>query len=301
MNSELNKLLDERRSAIDEGRYGDAGAAGSKFMDMLLEEMIEEGPPVEVLIGLEACACKENGDWAGAEAAYRKLLEMQLASNSPFGIEHWAYSELAGLKALLDEHETAYELAQAATAAARRSNLELTVSITLVGEVWALVPLGRFIEAEAAADEAVQILGDGKQYDAGRGQALVARAYCRFELENHEAAAIDLDNAWKCLAPYSVVKDAAGIQSTLATYWWIKATMQAAGGDWASASVAWSNAIAHRRSVAGQCGVNAQHALAKTLWRFANTAIQAGDNSQAEAALAECRSIRERIHLPPLT
>ncbi len=298
LRSTFDKLLGDWRTAREEGRFAEVAAISSEIMDTVQQMAMEEPPTPEFLIGLEASLCEENGDWAGAEACYRKVLELELAADAPVSV-YSAYADLSSLKALLNEHETAYELAKLATAAARPCDSPMMLNMALVGQAWSAVLLGRIADAEAAASEAISILGTNKLYNTARGQALVARAYCRFEQGNRDTTASDLEAAWKCLAPMSIVKEAAGVHSPLASYWSIKAKMLADDGDWASAAAAWQKAIDHRRTVAGLLGVYTQNALARTLWQYAEAATRAGAKSEAESALAESQSIRKRLNLRP--
>lgn len=130
------------------------------------------------------------GDWAGAEAAYRKILAIQQQTGNA-GLVAKPQMDLSQLFCLSGRLDEAWDFACAATSSARQTGLYPLLAMALRNKAFCALARGATIEALAAASEAVQVIEPGKIADLMRAQAYTIRAECLLA-DGHASAAISI-------------------------------------------------------------------------------------------------------------
>jgi tetratricopeptide (TPR) repeat protein len=297
---EFVQLVQRFQDAVQAGRVDEADALSLNLMGLAAQHAMAHPTP-EMEIQAEAQRCEAAADWQGAENAYRKLLDR--ADSSGEAMQRYnGLSALCGLNQLLGRSAVALEKAETATAAARATELTTLLAMALEQQARCALRLGRVSEAAAALDEALRSMGQEKMYDVQRGRCLVHRAECALGSDDLGGADASLEAAHRCLEPQSRMEWAAGVHAGVARWWAVKARLLSAQGDVSGAANAWAKAVAGRRHVAElphAGGVYTQNALAEALAEQGRFLLTTGRAPEAEEALAETRSIRERLGLPP--
>jgi hypothetical protein len=175
----LERLMDAYKDALEAGRMEDAEAAILEFLALVAQTPDEPTP--ESLLLDEAEGCEATADWAGAEAAYRRMLARAQAEDNPC-TQFRAHDQLAMLHGLLGRHDAALEEARAAVAVARRADLPTLLFMALDGQALYALRTDRVPEALGAVSEALEQMDGGALYDFQRGRALALRAACRAAL-----------------------------------------------------------------------------------------------------------------------
>jgi hypothetical protein len=277
----------------------DAEAAVMEFL-ALVARTSDEPTPESVLLD-EAEHCEATADWAGAEAAYRRMLARAQAEDS--GITQFrAHGQLAMLHGLQGRHDAALAEARAAVAAARRADLSPLLFMALDDQALYALRTDRLPEALGAVSEALERMEDGALYDLPRGRALALRGACRAALGEWPAAERDLEASWARLQPQAAMAMAAGVHGILAQWWAVTARLRAAQGDAKGAAEGWQEAVARSRHLAALpqvSGPKAQSAVARMLHGLGHALMAQGSHYLAEEALAESRSLRQAVGLPP--
>ena len=310
--------------AESSGRHDEAQAVALQALMMAAEEA-ERNPTPDLLLIADAERCEVAGDWAGAEAARRKVLalrESELAQADArseragdstaaqpdderwraFGLIAKAHADLSALQKRWGRLDDAWNSARAATAAARRANLWPLLHLTLQNETACALDRGDVASALAAASEDVRQIEPGALHDSMRARALLARGRCLVASGDLAAAEQDLAASWELLEPRSHSAFLAGVQRTIARWWETTARLRARKGDGSGAVAAWRQAVEKRREVAALPQVetpSSLDALASALKEFSEALSQAGDLDAAGAALAEAETIRGNAGLPP--
>lgn len=295
----LERLLGAYTDALEAGRMEDAEAAVMEFL-ALAAQIPDEPTPESVLLD-EAGRCEANADWAGAEAAYRWMLE-RARENANDTTQFRAHSQLAMLHGLLGRHEAALEEARAAVAAARRADLSPLLFMALDDQALYALRTDRLPEALGAVFEALERMEDGTLYDLPRGSALALRGACRAALGEWPAAERDLEVSWARSQPRAAMAMAAGVHGILARWWAVTARLRGAQGDAKGAAEGWQEAVARSRHVAALpqvSGPKAQSAVARMLHGLGHALMAQGSHYFADEALTESRSLRQAVGLPP--
>jgi hypothetical protein len=269
------------------------------FADLAQQAPVEPTP--ESLLLDEATHCEATADWAGAEAAYRRLLVRAEETDDAY-TQFRAHDQLAMLRGLLGRHDAALEEARAAVAAARREDLAPLLFMALDGQAFCALRRDRVPEALAAVSEALERMEDGALYGLLRGRTLALRAACRAALGEWPAAERDLEASWSALQPQAALFFAAGAQAGLEQWWAVTARLRAAQGDANGAVAARQEAAARARHLAALlqvAGPYTQSALARALLGLGHALASLGPAPRAEEAFAESRSLRQAAGLPP--
>lgn len=295
----LERLMGAYKDALEAGRMEDAEAAVMEFLALAAQAPDEPTP--ESLLLDEAKRCEATADWAGAEAAYRRMLARAQSENHDH-TQFRAHDQLAMLNGLLGRHGAALEEARAAVAAARRADLPTLLFMALDTQAFCALRTDGVPEALGAVSEALERMEDGGLYDLARGRALALRGACRAALGEWPAAERDLEASWRALQPQAAMAFAAGVHGTLVRWWAVTARLRAAQGDANSAVEGWREAVARSRHLAALpqvCGPNTQSALARMLHGLGHALTAEGSLQLAEEAFAESRSLRQTTGLPP--
>jgi hypothetical protein len=295
----LERLVGAYKDALEAGRMEDAEAALLEFL-ALAAQISHEPSPESVLLD-EAERCEATADWAGAEAAYRRMLARAQAEVSDTA-QFRAHDQLAMLHGLLGRHDAALEEARSAVAAARRADLSPLLFMALDSQALYALRTDRVPEALGAVSEALERMEDGALYNLPRGSALILRGACRAALGEWSAAERDLEGSWSMLQPQAAMAIVAGVHGRLARWWVVTARLRAAQGDANSAVEGWQEAVARSRHLAALpwvAGPNTQSALARTLHGLGHALTEQGPPYLAEEAFAESRSLRQAVGLPP--
>jgi tetratricopeptide (TPR) repeat protein len=295
----LERLLGAYRGALEAGRMEEAETAVLEFLALAAQAPVEPTP--ESLLRDEAERREAAADWAGAEVTYRRMLAQARAANDDY-TQFRSHEHLATLHGLLGRHAAALEEARAAVAAGRRADLPTLLFMALNGQALCALRTGRVPEALAAASEALQRMEGGALYDLQRGSALALRGACRAALGEWPAAERDLGASWGLVQPQAALAFAAGVHGLLARWWAITARLRAAQGDGGRAVEAWQEAVDRLRHLAQlpqASGPYAQSALARALHGLGHALAAQGPPDPAAEALAESRSLRQAVGLPP--
>jgi len=263
-------------------------------------EQAEKNPSPELLFKMEAGDCEARGDWAGAEACYRKVLSIQEAAGN-FALIFKAHHELGRLFLLVGDLEKAETCARAATAAARQTDLFALHVIALQNQANCALRRLDYAGALEAASEAVALVEPGRLQDRRRASALVTRARCRLASGDFEGADSDLAACKPILLEQDVSPMFAGVHSDAAAWWEVAAGIRAHHRDLAGAVEAWTQAVNGRRHVASLGHVSGPHtsaALARALRHLGEALHAAGQPEEGQTALAEAQQVWREIGLP---
>jgi ATP/maltotriose-dependent transcriptional regulator MalT len=199
--------------------------------------------------------------------------------------------------------EAAWKYAQAATAAARKTELYPVMVMALENQASMALEMNEPAAALAAAAEAVEVIEPGKMSENMRGRALAYHAECLVRTGDVTAAEERLQEGWKMLAPGSTSKMLPGPVLALAKWWEVKACIETAKGAIESAAESISCAIEFRRmglQRAVQPIPYGTAAMARTLETMASVSSDLGNEARAQQAREEAKEFRKLSHLPPL-
>ena len=263
-------------------------------------EEAEKNPSPELVFKMEAGDCEARGDWAEAEACYRKALSIQEATGN-FGLVFKTHYDLGRLFLLVGDLEKAETCARAATAAARQTDLSAVQVMALQNQANCALRRLDYAGALEAASEAVALVEPGRLQDRRRASAWVTRARCRLAAGDLEGAGSDLAACQPILLGRDESPMFAGVHSDAAAWWEVAAGIRARHRDLAGAVEAWTQAVKGRRHVASLGHVSGPHtfaALACALRHLGEALHAAGQPEESQAALAEAQQIWREIGLP---
>jgi hypothetical protein len=296
---DLERLMGAYTDALEAGRMHDAEAAIMRFL-ALLAQTPDEPTPESLLLDQAQCF-EATADWAGAEAAYRRMLAPAQAQNHDYS-QFRTHEQLAMLLGLLGRHGAALEEARAAVAAARRAELPTMLFLALDAQALYALRTDGVPEALRAVAEALERMECGALYDLARGRALALRGACRVALGEWPAAERDLEACWRVLQPQAAMAMAAGGQGTLVRWWAVTARLRAAQGDAHGAVQGWQEAVERGRHLAALpqvSGPYTQSTLARMLHGLGHAWTARGSPYLADEAFAESWSLRQAVGLPP--
>lgn len=263
-------------------------------------EEAEKNPSPELVFKMEASDCEARADWAGAEAAYRKVLSIQEATGN-FVLISKTHCELGRLFLLVGDLEKAEACARAATATARQTDLFAVHVMALQNQANCALRRLDYSGALQAASEAVALVEPGPLQDRRRASALVTRARCRLASGDFEGADSDLAACKPILLEQDVSPMFAGVHSNAAAWHEVAAGIRAHHRDLDGAVQAWTRAVQGRRHVASLGHVSGPHtsaALARALRHLGQALHAAGQPQEGQTALAEAQQICREIGLP---
>jgi tetratricopeptide (TPR) repeat protein len=264
----------------------------------LAHEWCEQNPSPEMNLNATANHCERNADWHGAESAYREILA--LPSLDP-ATECQAHSDLAALYRLLGRHSDEIEEDSRATAAARRSDCDVLLIMSLAIQARTMIDRGALDDAHALIDEATLLLSPDELYSQLRGSLLVLRAKYSIRAGQLRDAQRDLAQAFDLLKPCTNLEIAAGAHRDLAKWWSISAELHAARNDLQSAVDDWAEAASISTHIASLPHVEGPHSrfhVAEMLLGLAEALRRTGRADEAAEALNEREIIRSSIGLP---
>jgi len=288
---EFEKLIKRYAEAVSDGNAQEEQSAAMQTLMMVTEEATKNPTP-NLLLKNEAHTCESQGDWAGAEAAYRKVLALE-ESLGNFGMIAKAHMDLCRLLRVLGRLDEAWQFACEAVAAARRTQIFSVLAMAL--DLQAHCALGREDRAAAlkASSEAVQVIEPGRIYDSMRAKALIAHARCSLACGDPAAADSDLASSWELIqARFSTMMP--GPLLTWANWWEVKSQLEEQRRNLNGAREAMSRAIEYFRRLQGPYGLLA---VSRALQQASRLSTQAEDLLQAERASAEAKQIRSDLRL----
>src|SRR5947207_9669274 len=129
---EFQKKIEAYAAAAEAGDQNAASQAAFAALAMAGMEAINNPIP-EILLGQEAQEHEAAQNWAGAEAAYRKLLALHEASGNPRLIVK-PHIDLSRLFRLQNRQEEAWEQACAASEVGRKADMFMLLTMALDNE-----------------------------------------------------------------------------------------------------------------------------------------------------------------------
>lgn len=297
---EAGALLEAYREAMQQGHHEQAEAFAIQVLAFASEQVGKE-PSQDLLLAEEAHQWEAEGQWGKAEAAYRQALALAEAEGSPM-MEYNAHDDLSGLYSFLGQEERAFAEAEAAAKAARRVKMVPLLSMALDGQARCALSIGNPSLALSLMNELLALLPKkDRMKDLSRARALTLRARCYVEIGQWEQVQADLEAAWPLLEPLSGSVMMAGVQSGLANWWSVTATLRHRQGDFAGAAEAMREAVTYRRRVSQAPQLEGPYKfshLANSLHKLGLALLAIEDVKGAEAAFQECRAIRQAIGQP---
>jgi tetratricopeptide (TPR) repeat protein len=260
----------------------------------------EKNPTPELELKQEAGECEAHGDWAGAEACYRKVLALEQATGNG-GAIFKAHYDLSRLFLLIGDLDKADAGARAATAAARLAKVFPVLAMALENQAICALRRSDHAGALEAASEAVAAVEPGRIHDGSRAGALVTRARCRMASGDLPGAESDLAACKPILLDREVSPIFAGLHSRAAGWWEVTAESRTRNGDLRGACEAWAEAVNRRRHVASLGQVSGPYtlaALARTLRRLGEAFDAAGKPEDGKTTQAEALRIWCELGLP---
>lgn len=264
----------------------------------LAEAFADENPSEDLKLMQEAGECEERGDWEGAEAAYRALLD--LPNVDPLGI-HRAHVSLYSHFRLLGRDADAFEHARLASLAARQIDFGIVKTLSLWRDARCALDRDELPAAETAIAEAFTIVDQDEVANQLRAKLFIVRAEIAVARGRLSAAETDLQEAMDLLHPMSAMAMAGGIHSDLADGWSVTSRLRAARSDTSGAIEAAANAVAAHRHIAALphlAGVHTSVALAAALKNLADALSAGGLRREAQAALEEHDAIIDEAKIP---
>jgi tetratricopeptide (TPR) repeat protein len=304
--AKLVELIKLGCSAMQNRDYGVADQAGSALLDRAWEMVVEAAERDEVddnlLLKIEAADCEDRGDWDGAISAYQKILEIAVASSSPFAI--WkARDDLAGLYFLLGDHDSAIREQHLATAAMRRDDSELEMRMALISEATLLLRIDRFSDAFSRVAEGLAIQDTTVDDKLGRTRLMVLNASCLAAAGHLDDARAVLRDSWPYLNEASQMAEAGGVHATVCSWWWAEADCSESSKDLPGNVHALRQALAAAPYVAQLSHCDSVYTKAKVVRvreQLAESLSQCGQLDEARSLRKESQSARVALKLLPL-
>ena len=297
----IKELLAAIEAARERGQHDEMERLTLEFM-ALAAEYIEANPSPELELKMDAHQMEMEGDWAGAEPAYLKVLEIKELSQSAAGL-YQAHANIAGFYAVQGKNDLAWDHQQSSTVWARQCKMEPIHLLALECEAGMARRRGEVALAWGLIEEAVGILDseEGRSYDLARARILVVRSRLYLDAGALDEGEADLTIAQDILEPQSGFLIAAGIHSGLAGWWRATALLRAYRGDLTGSLSAWRESVGRCRHVATLSqlvGPFKYIYLGASLLRLAAALEKAGLGDEASAARREGQGIYLHFKLP---
>lgn len=279
--------------AVEAGKAEEAQGAAMQALALAAEEA-QCHPTPSLVLQAEAADCENKRDWAGAEAAYRKVLPLEEATGKHACIAK-AQMDLARLLRLTGRLEEAAQFAASASSSARQAEMFPVLVMALENQASCALARQELKVALMAATESLQVIEPGKLYDSMRARALITHAKCLVAKGDVAGAESKLAASWDLLQRQGVNRNLPGPIFALANWWEIKSQVLEQRGEVEGAREAINQSIDRRRQNESPYAI---WLLVRALERRAELSRQLGDLSQAERAMAEASSLREDLRLP---
>jgi tetratricopeptide (TPR) repeat protein len=284
-NREFFEVMQRYHAAVEQGRMEDADAATLELFEAA-GNLVLKDPRPEWAFREEARGFEAEGKWQFAELAYRKALEITDAAGDAVW-QFRAHSDLSRHYHLVGRLDAAAQHAKLSTEHARQTDIPISLAGTLEWESFVGLELNRVTDALAAIQEALGIIeSEYSDEPISRGRGLVLRADCFRRSGDLVSAAADLENAMSGLKSLEALEFAAGVHSTIGSWWLVKARLLIEMNECPAGLQAWQKAIASKRHVAGlpQCeGPHVKSILASALWEYGNALLTAGRGEKHSA------------------
>jgi tetratricopeptide (TPR) repeat protein len=244
--AEFQKRIEAYASAAEAGDQEATTQAGMAAFMLAGMEAINNPTP-EILLAQEAQEHEAAQNWAGAEAAYGKLLALHEASGNPRFVVK-PHLDLCRLFWLLNRRDEGWEHACAASEAGRKADMFMLLIMALDNEAGCALDRGEVERALAAASEAVQAIEPGKIFDHARARALIRRAECLLAKREQEKAEEELKQAWTFLES-KVGIFGPGRMNTWARWWEVRTQAHLGRKETTEAREAITKAIEQRKQI----------------------------------------------------
>ena len=294
----FEQLVTKAASASNAGKDEEAERAAMTMLMMAGAKALKSPSP-DLELGNTASACEENGDWAGAERARRKLLALRKREGHAGMIAKGQF-DLSRLLRLLGRLDEAWRYARAATKTARREQLDPLTVMMLENEAQCALERKDVAHALAAAEEALKLVKPERMQNNIRMRTLTLRAQCLLACGDKAGAEGDLKAASK-LESDMVFGGMGGAIAAQARWREIRAELQVRRKNLTGAANSLKRALALRRKAADGCCGQSPYAVvgrARGLERFAEISGQLGNVTAQKEALSEAKALRELAHLP---
>ena len=296
---EFQKVIENMAKAVSAGNTTEAERMGMQTLMFAGEEAMQHPTPKQ-LAQEEARRCEESADWAGAETAWLKALELSKGESSP-AHQVKPHLDVSGFFGLLGRWDEAWAHANAAVTGARGANIPPLLVMSLRNQAACALKRGDSATALAAAKEAVDHVKPGPMSSPALGRSLVLRARCLLASGDLAAAERDLATAFDLLSPMTDARFMAGLQSGIAQYWQVRGALLSTQGKPVEAKEAWACAVDLYRQIAQLPQVEKRDvlsALSRSLEGFRKVLQELGDNKLAEQTATEVESIGKQLGLP---
>jgi len=295
----LEQRVVEYVKAVNEGRE----IEGS-LMEMLAMAGAQAmaDPTPDLIWKTLARDCEENGNWAGAEEAYKKVLELAKEHPNPaFPLK--PHLDLASLYKMLGKKDEARAHIEIALGLARKSEIQSLLLMALESKSTCDLGERELEEISAAAKEGFETTPNERIYHLVKARFLLLQARCAAEFAKYDAA----ESLMAAARGFVGERD----QSDFMTgYQWyhsraaeVVAKIHAARGETAQAIDAYSETVARERTINSQPhvqGIRSRYRLALTLQTFANY-LETGEKiAYAMQTRVEAEEILKSLKLPSL-
>jgi tetratricopeptide (TPR) repeat protein len=291
------KLWNRYQEAVAKESFNEADDTIQAILDQAVE-WCEDDDSADWALSLTACNCEENGDWLGAERAYREML---LLPDRDAMIEHTAHEKLAALYGNLNREAESLIESELQVAAARDTDSPVLLATSLLRHARKLLQAGRIADAETPVTESLEIVGGDAMCGQIRASALTTRAACAIERGVLESAVTDLADAYRLLEPQSSMVFAAGVQADLVRWWLATAKLRSAQGQQEQSLASWDEALSLAQQTAALPHVDSVYgakSVASVLGGYSEALAEAGRAEEARSKLAEAKEILQRVGLP---
>jgi len=147
---ELERIMKAWGEASRSGRYSKCEALMGALRRWLAEH-VEDNPEFNCSWFEVALQCEENGDWEGAEAAYREIVALK-------GNDWKALSDLSGFFDMLGRKDEAIDYARRATEVARGNGIDVLLATALRWEAAMYLEMCDLAAAEMLVAEMFEVL-----------------------------------------------------------------------------------------------------------------------------------------------
>lgn len=293
----FGKLMQQYQRAVENRDFEDASNAVHDIFAHA-EEWCEKNHSSDFELTIAAGEFEERADWGAAESAYRQILSL---SGLEPATEYNAHSDLASLCRLLGRNSAALGHARFATAAARRADCSILLTMALEGESRCLIRCGEIAEAVNVIAEAISAIDDDTMHNQTHARMLTLRAECAIRNGAIADAERDLDEACSLLEAMVGMYIAAGVHSDLSRWWTVTARLRAKCNDRDGSISAWQKAVVIAKHVASLPQVDnvyTKAAVARILKGLADALLLCGHQDDAAAAFGERNAILYNIGVP---